>query len=256
MGRLVIGMNWWTSWEIARSNKERIKAAGGSVMTQSEYKTLRVIIIDDDPDWRRTLGDYSKLLGHIPDFADSLEDAKEKIGEAERSGDLYSVALLDMNFEIGKTRIPIPQGRQVVKHIKTHHPYIACIMVSGSTEVTPDFVLDLRDEYDLDYFLEKQYISEELLSKAIQKATRRISPVGDPNSHTRVLKDSLEKWRSIYYLHENNLSRAKEREAIKGIDVDTITVHEIERYQLMLDEAKAQIVKIQGEIMLYENGNH
>jgi CheY-like chemotaxis protein len=221
-------------------------------MMQLENKSFRIIIIDDDPDWRKTLGEYSKLLGHIPDVADSLDDAKTKIGEAEKNGDPYSVALLDMNFEIGKTKIPVPQGKQVIKHIKTHHPYIACIMVSGSTEVTPDFVLDLRDECDLDYFLEKQHISDELLFKAIQKATRRISPVGDPNSHTRVLKDSLEKWKSIYYLYENNLSRAKEKEAIKGIDVDTITVHEIERYQLMLNEAKVQIIKIQDEINLYE----
>lgn len=221
-------------------------------MVQPESKPLRIIVIDDDPDWRKMLSDYTQLLGYDPDVADSLDDAKAKIGDAEKAGSAYSVALLDMNFEVGKTRIPVPQGKQVIKHIKAYHPYIACIMVSGSTEVTPDFVLDLRDEYDLDYFLEKQHISDEILAKAIQRATRRISPLRDPSSHIRVLKDSLEKWRSICHLYENNLAHAKEKEAIKGIDVDTATIHEIDMFQAKLDEAKTQIISIQSELKIYE----
>lgn len=221
-------------------------------MIKPEGRPLRIIIIDDEPDWQKTLEEYARFLEHRPDVSDSLVDAKIKISEAEIAGDPYSIALLDMNFEIGKTKIPVPQGTQIIKYIKTHHPYIACVMVSGSAEVTPDFVLDLRDEYDLDYFLEKQHISDVILSKAIQRAARRISPIGDSSSHIRVLSDSLEKWRSIYYLCENNLAYAREKEAIKGIDVDTATLYEIERYQKMLNEAKTQTIRIQEELSSQE----
>jgi CheY-like chemotaxis protein len=229
-----------------------MRGDGRRSMIQPESKSLRIIIIDDEPDWQKTLEEYAKFLEHRPDVADSLVDAKIKINEAEKAGDPYSVALLDMNFEVGKSKIPVPQGTQVIKYLKTHHPYIACVMVSGSAAVTPDFVLDLRDEYDLDYFLEKQHISDEILSKAIQRATRRISPIGDSGSHTRVLSDSLERWKRICYLCENNLARVKEKEAIKGIDVDTATLHEIDRYKIMISEARMQIIRIQEELSLYE----
>lgn len=221
-------------------------------MFQLEKQAFRVIIIDDDPDWRRMLAGYVSLLGHTSDLADSLEDAKKKIEESERTGATFSVALLDMNFKIGEDKILVPQGRQVIKYIKTYHPYITCIMISGSANVTPDFVLDLRDEFDLDYFLEKQNISEEVLLKAIQKATRRISPIGSTDRHIRVLKDSLDKWKSTLYLCQNNLARAKEREAFKGIDVDATTNNEIDKYQIMCEEAQVQIKKLQEEIGMYD----
>src|SRR6185295_1434563 len=62
----------------------------------------------------------------------------------------------------------------LIEEIKEHHPYMACVVASGE-KVSPDAVLDLRDEHGLDYYLQKDRISREKIKKALQRSYERMA---------------------------------------------------------------------------------
>lgn len=149
-----------------------------STASPSPRELFRLIVIDDDIDWCRILRITVQSMGHSLDTANTLEEAMLKIQQAEDAQQPYDVALIDMNFEMGKQRIAIPRGKEVVQYVKQHHPYMACIILSGSG-VTPDSVLDLRDDYDLDYYVQKDRFDLDTFSKALERAVTRVrSSVG------------------------------------------------------------------------------
>jgi CheY-like chemotaxis protein len=136
---------------------------------------LKLIVIDDDLDWCRTLSLVVRSIGHLLDIAQTLEDAKKQLIEAEEQQAPYVAAFIDMNFEMpvsaGSRPLALPFGQEAIRYIKTNHPRIACIMVSGDT-MSPDQVLDLRDEFDLDYYVQKDRL--EVLDKALFRAIQRV----------------------------------------------------------------------------------
>jgi CheY-like chemotaxis protein len=142
-------------------------------ITSTKSKTLRLIVIDDKPAWCQTIGFMVQGLGHTLDVANTLEEAKVNIQAAEEQGSPYTIAIIDMNFEI--EGVEVSRGQEAIKYIKDHHNYMACIVASGQ-KVMPDDVLDLRDEYDLDYYLQKDRIDLGKIKKALQTALKRIGP--------------------------------------------------------------------------------
>jgi CheY-like chemotaxis protein len=136
---------------------------------------LKLIVIDDDLDWCQTLSLVVRSVGHALDIAQTLEDAKQKLMLAEEQQAPYVAAFIDMNFEMsvatGSGRLALPFGQEAIRFIKANHPLVACIMVSGDV-MTPDQVLDLRDEFDLDYYVQKDRL--EILDKALARALQRV----------------------------------------------------------------------------------
>jgi hypothetical protein len=65
-----------------------------------------------------------------------------------------------------------PSGRDAIRYIKSNHPYIGCIMASGS--LSADVVLKLRDDYGLDTYISKVNITAETLEEQIHKALQRV----------------------------------------------------------------------------------
>lgn len=209
--------------------------------------TIRLIAIDDDPEWCSLIEITAQSLGYLIDTAQSLEEAKLKIQEAEQKGMAYTVAIIDMNFEMGKKKIEFPRGKEAVQYIKSHHASIACIMVSGSG-VTPETVLDLRDDYDLDYYVQKDRFDIDAFGRAIKKAIQRTSAVKTTDRYQKELQKLLQHWRGVYLSTSRNLAIARQREALKGIDVDVGTIHEIEQYQAHMQEAEDQIEAIERKL--------
>src|SRR5262245_30442744 len=154
-------------------------------MSQSEIwnrtsgERLKLIVIDDDPDWCQTLSLVVRSIGHMLDAAQTLEDAKEKLLQAEEQQAPYVAAFIDMNFEMsvstGSGRLALPFGQEAIGYIKANHPRVACIMVSGDS-MTPDKALDLRDEFGLDYYVQKDRL--EVLDKALRRALQRVEARG------------------------------------------------------------------------------
>jgi CheY-like chemotaxis protein len=136
---------------------------------------LRLIVIDDNPTWCTILGHMVQSLGHSLDVAGTLEEAKVKISDAETADRRYAIAIIDMNFKV--EGMELMRGQEVIEHIKTNHGYIACIVASGGM-ASPDYVLDLRDDYGLDYYVQKDRIGIDVLRKALRKALERARASG------------------------------------------------------------------------------
>jgi len=118
---------------------------------ESIGRRAEIIIIDDDREWCAVLSEMVTTLGYFADKAYTLEEAQLRINESEKKNAPYAVAILDMNFETGKSNIEVPRGKEILKYIKSHHPHIACVIISGAGKDV-DEILDLRDDYDLDYY--------------------------------------------------------------------------------------------------------
>jgi CheY-like chemotaxis protein len=132
---------------------------------------LRLLLVDDDQDYCTNMRILVAALKHSVDVANTIEDAQHKLRQAESEGAPYAIAIIDMNFKRGRTTFV--QGTQLIDHIHAHHPYVACVVASGD-RVEPDKVLDLRDEHQLDYYLQKERISPEKIQKAIQRCRERM----------------------------------------------------------------------------------
>jgi CheY-like chemotaxis protein len=163
-------------------------------ITAAKQKSLRLIVVDDKPAWCQTIGFMVQGLGHTLDVANTLEEAKIKIRAAEEQGNPYTIAIIDMNFEI--EGVEVSRGQEAIKYIKDHHNYMACIVASGQ-KVMPDDVLDLRDEYGLDYYLQKDRIDMGKIKKALQTALKRIELAGAANKHQQDLPETPNVVRAI-----------------------------------------------------------
>ena len=208
---------------------------------------LRLIAIDDEADWCALLGSTARLLGHTLDSASTLEEAVLMIQAAEAQERPYHGAIVDMNFETGKRKIELPRGKEVVQYLKAKYSSMACIMVSGAG-VSPETVLDLRDDFDLDYYLRKDYFDIETFDRALQKAIRRVRAVRSGEYSAQQLQLLLRQWQGIALQTSRNLAVMRERQALKGLDVDVATLNEIKRYTLELDEVRAHVKELEQQI--------
>lgn len=131
-------------------------------------KEKKIIVIDDNPDWCIAVNQWAAKLGYFVDSAGTPEDAYKKIARAQKDNAPFRIAIVDMRFEVDNIG-NISLGRDVIKEIKDNYPYIACILSSGETH-SPKDVLDLRDDYGLDYYLPKLEIDRDTLNYAINRA--------------------------------------------------------------------------------------
>ena len=211
----------------------------------NEKRNLRLIIIDDEYNWCTMLSHMARSLGHSVDTATTPEEAQVMVRQAEAAGQPYTVAVIDLHFKIGK--LALSRGQELIQYLKQNHPTIACVVASGQ-KVQPDSVLDLRDDYDLDYYVQKDRISLDIFRKAIQKALARIDPSESEEARSRLLHKTLEKWEYVRLIAYNNLANVKEREAMKGINVDVTTLNEIMQYEARLAEADEHVRSLSQEL--------
>ena len=136
---------------------------------------IKIIIIDDDPDWCVLIKIMAQGLGHVLDSAVTPEDAYAKIEQAQMEGSPYQVAIVDMAFNIGVNNNSL--GKEIMKTIKDQYPQIACILSSGQP-LSPSDILDLRDEYGLDYYLVKNNAERATLDHAIIRALKVSAMLG------------------------------------------------------------------------------
>ena len=133
---------------------------------------LRILIIDDEDDWRLRIKLYAQLIGYDSESADSFENAVALLAEAERQQKPFSIAIIDMKFKTGMVETAV--GTDILEYIKSEYPYIACIMATGSTDVDP---LDLRDVYNLDSYIPKATFDKAVFAKKITEALKRVQSI-------------------------------------------------------------------------------
>lgn len=129
--------------------------------------TKKIIVIDDNSDWCDIVKRMAGNLGYQVETVSNPEEAYVKIERSNQEGSLFRVAIVDMRFEQGGFDISL--GRDVIKWIKDNYPQVACIL-SSAEKLSPGNVLDLRDDYSLDYYLPKTDIERDALNYAINRA--------------------------------------------------------------------------------------
>ena len=210
-------------------------------------KRINIIIMDDDLDWCETISETARFLGHNPDAVTSLEVAHAKIQEAYSAENPYEVAVIDLNFETGKEKINAPRGKQILRFIKTRHPYMACIIVSG-VSTNASNILDLRDDYGLDYYIEKDRFDLDTFSNAVEKSLRRVEPVAMDMLRVSNLEKIIKEWEKVRIVLLGDLASVQKRAALKGINVDVGTENEIIRYEKHLTKVEEQIAELKEEL--------
>ena len=83
----------------------------------------KVLVVDDDSDWREYLKVALEDLGYESHAA---ADGKEAIAELEH--DHYSVVLLDLNM-------PGMRGEDVAEHIRDKHPRVVFLTSASAQDV-------------------------------------------------------------------------------------------------------------------------
>lgn len=134
---------------------------------------VKLLIIEDDPEWTGVVEINAKMLGYTVQSAVSITQAQTLLKQAEEAREPFDVATIDYLFRIGQLQKESSLGKQVLQYIRDTHPYVARIVLTGSGKLTADVVLDLRDDYDLDYFIEKTNLDTDTLKRAVEKAMRR-----------------------------------------------------------------------------------
>jgi CheY-like chemotaxis protein len=213
--------------------------------TDSPFK---ILIIDDEPIWHMLIGGIVESLGYIWESASNFEEAKIAIKEAEENKSPFSVVTIDVIFKIGEDKQPFDLGTEMIlQYIKSKHPYLACILISASSEVAHN-LLDLRDNYELDYYVSKGRLNKETLAKAIVKSVKRVRPLGDSSRRREVLEETLERYRDICAIYARNLAIVEQKKAQKGIDVSVEIEHQIVTYGTELEKAKSKVRETMEEL--------
>jgi len=125
-------------------------------------KTIRILVVDDDENIRKTLSVILKNEGYAVDVADSGSDAIKK---SENTA--YNVALIDI-------RLPDMEGTELLTRIKDHRQKVRKIILTGypSMRNAIDAVNRNADAYlvkpvDLDELLE--LVREQLRQQEAEK---------------------------------------------------------------------------------------
>jgi diguanylate cyclase (GGDEF)-like protein len=111
-------------------------------------KTIRILVVDDDPNLRKTLADVLKIKGYEVALAAT---GAEAVTAAER--DMVNLALIDL-------RLPDMPGIEVMSRIKTFSPLTEAIILTGHASM--DSAIEATRQGAYSYLL-KPYQLDELL---------------------------------------------------------------------------------------------
>jgi len=221
-----------------------LKAA--SITTGQPFK---ILIIDDDPLDIQLLGMNAQTLGYLWQSASNVNEALLAIKEAEEREESFVVATIDMEFETARSGKGF--GKTILRNIKSSYPNIACIIISGSG-VTAHEVLDLRDDYGLDYYISKDRLDLDTLERGIRKALNRVRPLRSIEARRKVLEETLEKYKDVCAIYAQNLAKVQEKKAKRGSDVSVDIENQIEDFAEQLEKARNKVQELEEEIKLFE----
>lgn len=226
-------------------------------MPNPEIKEGKVLIIDDEQDWRDTIKETFEECGRYSFVqAADLKTAKEILATQE-----FDIVTIDMNF-IGKG---LEYGQTLLTHIRNNYPALACIMISMSVESFSK-VDKLKDDYGLGAFVHKKELSSDILSRAIERAKRiaerEQQKILEDSIHTLQINTLQESRQNLLELEHNlaaqktrliqlnrDLMKVEIKKAHFGLDVPIHVLHEIEGYEQEIAKAEEDIVKINNQIL-------
>lgn len=136
-------------------------------------QAVKLLVVEDEQDWRDIIATSARILGYTVVTASNFTELQAALSKAEASDDPFTAATIDFMFNVSGGQKESLQGKQILRYIRTNYPNIACITITGARDITPDQILDMRDEYDLDYYIYKPTLDADSLQRAVEKALSR-----------------------------------------------------------------------------------
>jgi len=127
------------------------------VERQPYMDTISILIIDDDPNLRKTLTDIFRVGGYEPFSAGCGKEGLELLQRCS-----VCIALVDL-------KLPDISGLEVLEKIRTHHPRTETIILTGNA--TLDSAIDATNKGAFSY-LQKPYEIDQLMlhiKRAVEK---------------------------------------------------------------------------------------
>ncbi|MCL5784035.1 MAG: response regulator [Patescibacteria group bacterium] len=126
-----------------------------------ERASKHILVVDDDIAIREMMEAILSGEGHNVALASGPEEVIEAVVRSEQKKGLINLAFIDLYMPRG-----VLSGDQVVKFLKSEHPYIQCIVCSSALDVmNPCEISRLRD-IGADDLVQKPFDLDEVLRLA------------------------------------------------------------------------------------------
>lgn len=135
------------------SEEATVHAVSKPNHTRDTYRSIRVLVLDDDPAIRMTSSRLLQHIGHSVKAVARGEDAVRLFSEAHTSDQPFDLLILDLTIPGGKG------GVAVLKEIREIHPEVVAIVSSGYSQ---DPVMARYREYGFNGVIQKPYTLGEL----------------------------------------------------------------------------------------------
>lgn len=188
-----------------------------------------VLIVEDDPEWRKILKGFLEEEGfEVRDVSD-YEGAKEALRQHP-----FQLATIDINLrESPKLR----EGKRLLWYIRESYGDMPCIVITGS-DLTPEDAASLAIDYGIIGYIEKRSFDYDKLGQMVRKA---FGYAGDQES------PDVQNLRRQLDIHRKNLSNLEEQAALYGkLDVPLKLVNQIELEREEIRRLKAELAEREG----------
>lgn len=185
-----------------------------------------VLVVEDDPEWRKILRDFLEEEGFKVRDVSDYESARETLRQHP-----FHLATIDINL---RESPKLKEGKRLIRHIRESYGDMPCIVITGA-DLTPEDAASLAIEYGIIGYIEKRSFDYDKLGQMVRKA---FGYAGDQESL------DVQDLRRRINIHRKNLSNLEEKAALYGkLDVPTKLVNEIELEKEEIRRFEAELAK-------------
>jgi DNA-binding NtrC family response regulator len=189
-----------------------------------------VLVVEDDPEWRKILRDFLKEEGFKVRDVSDYEGARETLRQNP-----FQLATIDINLRESPR---LGEGKRLLRHIKeSYGDVMPCIVITGS-DLTPEDAASLAIEYGIIGYIEKENFDYDRLGQMVRKA---FGYTEDQESL------DVQNLRRQIDIHRKNLSNLEERAALYGkLDVPIKLVNQIELEKEEIRRLETELAKCES----------
>jgi DNA-binding NtrC family response regulator len=189
-----------------------------------------VLVVEDDPEWRKILRDFLKEEGFKVRDVSDYEGARETLRHNP-----FQLATIDINLRESPR---LGEGKRLLRHIKeSYGDVMPCIVITGS-DLTPEDAASLAIEYGIIGYIEKENFDYDRLGQMVRKA---FGYTEDQESL------DVQNLRRQIDIHRKNLSNLEERAALYGkLDVPIKLVNQIELEKEEIRRLETELAKCES----------
>ena len=189
-----------------------------------------VLVVEDDPEWRKILRDFLKEEGFKVRDVSDYEGARETLRQNP-----FQLATIDINLRESPR---LGEGKRLLRHIKeSYGDVMPCIVITGA-DLTREDAANLAIEYGIIGYIEKENFDYDRLGQMVRKA---FGYTEDQESL------DVQNLRRQIDIHRKNLSNLEERAALYGkLDVPIKLVNQIELEKEEIRRLEAELAEREG----------